>query len=205
MATTEAGLDSAQIINIDSMITDIYDTPDELISPEVREWENRTYGENDIHLVPDTVPQRIDTLSDIPGPMENLAAIIGNYSAYLAPIFNNLASYIDTAIEEFRFRSPSLNLEDYEYITSMLSAMNDLFVRLQEMGRILRPLMEWTNISSVFWQNHPALHASFEIIYNSSELLWDSTNNLAGSSRRIISLLNNIQSELNSRRTERIL
>lgn len=89
-----------------------------------------------------------DTLRDIPGPIDNIAIVIERHYDHLIEIFNHFRSLIEIAIEEFRFRSPMLNIEDYDSIRELYNRLLNINERIREIGRTLNPMRERIVINS---------------------------------------------------------
>ena len=155
-----------------------------------------------MYVAPDTVEIR-DTLRDIPGPIDNIATVIKRHYDHLIEVFNHFRSVIETAIGEFRFRSPMLNIEDYGSIREMYDRLLNIHERIREIGRILNPMWQLIQIDSLFWRNHPALHASFERVYSNSGLLLNATDELYRSTTNGINFLYNLLNDLYSRHNDR--
>lgn len=201
VAVTDSGITTAQIAPVDFM-PDIFDTNDEDLPVEYLDWEAQRYGQDDLYVAPDTVEIR-DTLRDTPGPIDNLATVIERQYHHIIEIFNHFRSVIETAIGEFRFRSPMLNIEDFDSIRAISDRLLNINERIREIGRILNPMSSLIEIGSRFWVNHPALHASFERVHSNSGLLLNATGELFRSVTHGIDFLSNLINELHSRHNDK--
>jgi len=179
---------TAQTVEVGDMILDIFDKDDADIPQAIREWDHQRYGTDDWHQVPDT-RQLIDTLPHASAPIDNLATVIESYSNRLIPRFDNMAANLEAAMEEFRFRSPTLNLEDRGYIRQLWNNLENINENLRVTGRTLHPLMDRTDVGSVFWNNHAPLRPSFERIHSQSDLLMQAVNRFFPVSVRAINFL----------------
>jgi len=187
---------TAQLIEVGHMILDIFDMDDADIPEAIREWDRQRYGTDDWHEVPDT-RQIIDTLPHASAPIDNLATVIESYSNSLIPRFDNMAANLEAAMEEFRFRSPTLNLEDRGYIRQLWNNLENINENLRVTGRTLHPLMDRTDVGSVFWNNHAPLRPSFERIHSQSDLLMQAVNRFFPVSVRTINFLRGLLNDGN--------
>ena len=196
MDIADSGIMDAEPVRVDNLIPDIFDMEDADIPPEFAEWDQETYGRDDFHSIPDLEPEIRDTLPSTPGPIENLATLIENHSNILTHRFDNLRSYLDTAMDEFRFRSPTLNVNDLGYIRQLHNTLLDINDNIRGISRTLYPLMDRTEIWSLYWCNHPELRPGFERIHSSSGVLVEAASNLFQSSQRCIDFLRNLINDL---------
>ena len=201
VAIGDSGIMIAELMQIEFM-PDLFDINDEDLPAGYFNWHEGIYGPDDWHITPDTVEIR-DTLLDAPGPIDNLATVIEQHYNNLIERFNNFSSFIETAIGEFRFRSPMLNIEDSSYIRQLLNPMEIINDRVREISSTLNNMMRRIEINSSFWFNHPALHASFERAHSNSGLLLNALSNLYQSSVTGIDFLNNLLNDLDSRHIDR--
>lgn len=201
----EAGIMDAEIVRVEDLFPDIFEMEDVDIPPEFLEWLEATYGPNDFLSVPESEPEIRDTLPSIPDPINNLATAMENHSNILTHRLDIFRSYLDTAMNEFRFRSPTLTVEDLGYIRGLHNTLLDINDNIRAISRTLYPLMERTEVGSLFWHNHSELHSGFERIHSSSRLIVEAASNSFQSSQRCINFLRNLINDLESRNNDRIL
>lgn len=158
-AVSNSNVTTAQIEQIDDLVPDIFD---EDLDPEVVAGLNEAYGDDDWPTVLN--PNEIDTLPNIPGPIDNLGTVLESQSNYLIPALTQKASLLQNAMSEIRLLSPNFTLEDFRLIKLLYDSLiiNCEYFRI--IGVTLHNIVDRIGIGSQFWQNHPELQESFEIV-----------------------------------------
>jgi lipopolysaccharide biosynthesis glycosyltransferase len=68
-------------------------------------------------------PEGVDTLPNIPGPIDNLGTVLDSQSNYLIPALTQMTSLLQNSMTEIRLLSPNFTLENFRLIRLLYDSL----------------------------------------------------------------------------------
>jgi hypothetical protein len=90
----------------------------------------------------------LDDLPNSSEPLDQLEAIVQNYSDLAIPLFRDLISSLRQGITQFNTETPTLTENDDVIINELHRHLNDLFTNLRLSGRSLYDMMRYVERDS---------------------------------------------------------